>query len=58
MVKLALLLVSFALLGSVLAGCNGGFAGKPGTLPGNYVITVTGTSGSLQRSTTVTLVVP
>jgi hypothetical protein len=53
MVKLALLLVS-----CVLAGCNGGFAGKPGTLPGNYVITVTGTSGSLQRSTTVTLVVP
>jgi hypothetical protein len=57
-VKSALVLVSLAFVGSLLTSCNGGFAGKPGTLPGNYTITITGTSGALQRSSTITLIVP
>jgi len=51
-VALAVLLVTA--LG--LIGCNGGFAGKPAQ-PRTFVITVTGTSGSLHPSTTVTLIV-
>ena len=39
-----------------LAACNGGFAGAS-TPAGQYVVTVTGTSGSLHPSTTVTVVV-
>jgi hypothetical protein len=38
-------------------GCGGGFAGPPTTQPGSYVVTITGSSGSLQASTTVTVVV-
>ena len=41
----------------IAAGCNGGFNGVPITAPGSYTITVTGTSGALHPSTTVTLVV-
>lgn len=57
-------LAAFAILlaavsGSVLllSACSGGFGGLVNTPQGNYVITVTGTSGSLSASTTVTLVV-
>lgn len=39
-----------------LAGCDGGFPGLS-TPKGQYVVTVTGTSGSLHPSTTVTVVV-
>jgi hypothetical protein len=39
-----------------LTACNGGFAGKP-SQPQTFVITVTGTSGSLHPFTTVTLIV-
>ncbi len=39
-----------------LAACNGGFAGSS-TPTGQYVVTVTGTSGPLHPSTTVTVVV-
>jgi sugar lactone lactonase YvrE len=39
-----------------LTGCNGGFAGSS-TPKGQYIVTVTGTSGSLHPSTTVTVVV-
>jgi sugar lactone lactonase YvrE len=53
----ALLFTSIFLVAALLSACNGGFASKPGTIPGNYVITVTGTSGSLHPSTTVTITV-
>jgi hypothetical protein len=53
---LALALTGLGVTVSLLAGCGGGFANTPVTPPGNYTITVTGTSGTLQASTTVTLV--
>jgi hypothetical protein len=52
-----------ALMGVVfLAGCGGGLASPPppppnGTPPGKYILTVTATSGSLNHSTIVTLIV-
>ena len=52
--------VSFGVLAcatAMLAGCGGGFLGPPTLQPGSYVVTVTGTSGSTQASTTVTVVV-
>ena len=52
--------LALAVLGvSTLAvtGCGGGFANTPSTPPGNYTVTVTGTSGAFQASTTMTLVV-
>ncbi len=50
--------VFVALLG-VACGGGGGSAPPPpgGTPPGTYTLTITGTSGSLSRTTTVTLVV-
>lgn len=42
---------------STLFACGGGFVGAPTTQPGSYVVTITGTSGSAQVSTTVTVVV-
>jgi sugar lactone lactonase YvrE len=56
-VKRVLVFASLFLIATLLSACNGGFAGKPGTIPGNYVITITGTSGSLHPSTTVTITV-
>jgi sugar lactone lactonase YvrE len=53
---LALTLATVGLMTSLLTGCGGGFANNP-TQAGNYTVTVTGTSGSFQASTTVTLVV-
>jgi hypothetical protein len=41
----------------VPVGCGGGFLGPVSTQPGNYVVTITGTSGSAHASTTVTVVV-
>jgi len=51
-----------ALLASLLCwsiGCGGGPAklANPGTTPGNYTITITGTSGSLTKTGTVNLTV-
>jgi hypothetical protein len=41
----------------LLMACGGGFNGPPTTQPGSYVITIVGTSGTLQASTSVTVVV-
>jgi hypothetical protein len=46
-----------ACLATMLVGCGGGFVGPPTTQPGSYVVTITGTSGPTQASTTVTVVV-
>jgi sugar lactone lactonase YvrE len=54
------LAVAFTVLGIATllgAGCGGGFSNTPATPAGNYIVTVTGTSGSFQASTTVTLTV-
>jgi Bacterial Ig-like domain (group 3) len=40
-----------------LIACGGGFMGPSTTPPGSYTVTITGTSGSLSASTTVTVVV-
>ncbi len=42
---------------SLQMGCGGGFMGPNTTPPNTYVVTITGTSGSLHASTTVTVVV-
>jgi hypothetical protein len=58
--RMLMLVFMFASLGfttSLLTGCGGGFANTPSTPAGNYIVTVTGTSGAFQASTTVTLVV-
>ena len=58
-VKRALALISFASLALTLIGCGGGgFLRTSNPQPNSYVVTITGTSGSLQSSATVTLVVP
>ena len=56
--SVAVLLVTLSLSGGVLmmTGCNGGFAGAP-RQSRSYVITITGTSGTLHPSTTITLIV-
>jgi sugar lactone lactonase YvrE len=54
---LALALTGLGVTASLLAGCGGGFANTPPTPAGNYTVTVTGTSGTIQASTTVTLIV-
>jgi sugar lactone lactonase YvrE len=48
-------ILAFAAIATV--GCGGGLIGPSSTQPGQYVVTITGTSGSLQASTTVTVVV-
>ncbi len=47
--------LTFAAITTV--GCGGGFLSPPTTHSGQYVVTITGTSGSVQASTTVTVVV-
>ena len=54
---LALALTGLGVTASLLTGCGGGFENTPVTPAGNYTVTVTGTSGSFQASTTVTMVV-
>jgi phosphopantothenate synthetase len=51
-----ILLISVMSLSSMIAlsGCSGGYYGPP---PQSYQVTITGTSGSTQHSTTVTLTV-
>jgi sugar lactone lactonase YvrE len=57
MLKRAAAFAVLACFAATLIGCGGGFAGPPSTQPGSYVVTITGTSGSTQASTTVTVVV-
>jgi hypothetical protein len=57
MVRFGLATAACAAVLFVIAGCNGGLAGGSSTPNGTYVITVTGTSGNLHASTTVTIVV-
>jgi hypothetical protein len=45
------------LIGSALTGCSGGFLRPPSTQPGSFTVTITGTSGSVHQSATVTVVV-
>ena len=52
----ALSVVALAAVALVMASCDGGFAGLS-TPTGQYTVTITGTSGSLHPSTTVTVVV-
>jgi sugar lactone lactonase YvrE len=56
-IRRSLIFASLLIVATLLSACNGGFAGKPGTIPGNYIVTITGTSGSLHPSTTVTITV-
>jgi len=54
------LIAFFAILvfaGMTTVGCSGGFLSPQTTHPGQYVVTITGTSGSVRASTTVTVVV-
>ncbi len=44
-------------LGLTMIGCGGGFLSPPTTPPNRYVVTITGASGALRASTTVTVVV-
>jgi len=52
---LAIALAGAAFTAALLTGCGGGFA--PPAQSGNFTVTVIGTSGTFQASTTVTLTV-
>jgi hypothetical protein len=52
-----LLLAPLALSLLALFGCGGGWRGPSTTPPGSFVVTITGTSGTLTASTAVTVVV-
>jgi sugar lactone lactonase YvrE len=53
----ALVLAPLAVSLFALFGCGGGWLGPSTTPPGDFVVTITGTSGTLTASTTVTVVV-
>jgi uncharacterized repeat protein (TIGR03803 family) len=54
-VSCALLITAAVCISSCGGGAGGTGSGSPGTPPGTYTLTVTGTSGALSNSTTVTL---
>jgi len=54
---LVLAIAGLAVTASLLSSCDGGFQNVPQTTAGTYVVTVTGTSGTIQSSAAVTLVV-
>jgi hypothetical protein len=54
---LVITLAGLGITTSLLTSCNGGFQNVPHTQAGTYVVTITGTSGALQSSATITLVV-
>jgi hypothetical protein len=56
-VLIALLAGGLVSCGGSSGGSGGGGTGNPGTTTGSYTITVTGTSGSIAQTTTVTLTV-
>jgi hypothetical protein len=60
-IKRVLIFAGFFLVATLLSACNGGSSSTSGptdrTAAGNYVVTITGTSGSLHPSTTVTITV-
>jgi hypothetical protein len=57
--KRALAFLSLACMAFTLLGCGGGgFLHSSNPQPNSYVVTITGTSGSIQSSATVTVVVP
>ena len=57
--KRALALISLACVAFTLVGCaGGGFLHTSNPQPDTYVVTITGTSGSIQSSASVTVVVP
>jgi sugar lactone lactonase YvrE len=53
--RLVLAAAALAVATLMFTGCGGGLPGRSSTPPGSYIITVTGTSGALHESTTVTL---
>jgi hypothetical protein len=60
-IKRVLICSDFFFVATLLSACHGGFSGRSGTTggtaAGNYVVTITGTSGTLHPSTTVTITV-
>ena len=54
---LVLALAGLGITTSLLSSCNGGFANVPQTRAGTYAVTITGTSGTINSSATITLVV-
>jgi large repetitive protein len=57
MTRLALAGMAYTGVVLLFAGCNGGASGTPITTKGSYTVTITGTSGALHPSITVTVLV-
>jgi hypothetical protein len=55
--RVAFACAGLAVAALLIAGCNGGFSSPPITPAGSYVVTITGTSGVVHSSTTVTVIV-